>query len=115
MVGILSELLFQYRCCFKRRCVGLIGSGLRPDEVERVKNLRLITVRIATSELLVSLSARLDRRRFTMTSRILLVGCGRFDIVAFALGLRTDPATLVNCRLLLLRSFRGRTSSGEWI
>ena len=102
MVGILPEFVLEDGGRLEIRRVGLVGLRLRPGEVERVEDLRLVVGRVALGQRLVGLGARGLPLLLGARREVLVVGGDGFDVVALALGLRADAASLVDRRLCLL-------------
>ena len=58
VIGMLGELLLEDPGRLELRGVRLVGRELRPGEVQRVEDLRLVVVRVFRRERLVGLGAR---------------------------------------------------------
>ena len=102
MVGILLEFLLEDGGRFEVGRIALVGLRLRPGEVERVEDLRFVVRGVTLGQPFVRLGARSLALFLRARREVLVVGRDGFDIVALALGLRTDAASLVDRRLRLL-------------
>ena len=96
MIGVLHELLLEDVGRGQVGLVGLVGERLRPREVQRVEDLRLVVGRVAGGQRLEGLRAVLLARALRAVGPVFVVGGDRLDVVALARGLGPDPAPLVD-------------------
>ena len=99
VVRVLRELLLQNLCRLEIARVALVRQRLRSREIQGVEDLRFVIGGIARRERLERLGARLLAGSLRLFRPILIVGGDGVDVVALALGLRTDPAPLLDRRL----------------
>src|SRR5450755_1391207 len=106
MVGILLEFLLEDRGRLEVCGIGLVGLRLSSGCVEGGEDLRLIVIGVSFGQRLVGLGARRLPLFLGARREVLVVGRNSFDVIALALGLRADAASLIDRRLCLLGALR---------
>ena len=96
VIRVLGELLLEDPGGLEPRGVRLVGRELRPREVQRVEDLRLVIAWVFHRERLVGLGARELARAFRTVGEVLVVGGHRIEVIALALGLRAHLPSLVD-------------------
>ena len=107
VVRVLRELLLQDVCSLEIGHVALVRQQLRPCEIQGVEDLGFVIAGITGRQRLERLGARLLAGSLWAVRPVLVVGGDRLDVITLALGLRADPASLVDRALRSLGSLRG--------
>jgi len=115
MVGILLEFVLEDGGRPEVCGVGLVGLCLRPGGVEREEDLRLIVGGVAFGQRLVGIGARGLPFFLWARREVLVVRRNGLEVVALALGLRADAASLIDRRLGLFGALRRCALPGQRI
>ena len=115
MVGILLEFRLEDGSRLQIGRIGLVGLRLRPGDVERREDLRLVVAGVFPGQRLVGLGTG-DLPLLLGTCReVLVVGRDGFDVVALALGLCADAASFIDRHLRLLGALGRGALAGQRI